>query len=157
MARDRTTLPFADKEANDSSGFLLWRLTTLWQRAISAALRPYGITQVQFVLLASLLWLQSKGEHITQAGLCRHTKLDKMMISQVLRTLESRGMVTRDAHPTDTRARTLKLTKSGKNMAITAIPIVEAIDKNFFAATGSKRSDLNRCLLEIIQKNDSTL
>jgi hypothetical protein len=37
-----------------SPGLLLWRATLRWQRRIVAALKPLGLTHVQFVLLASL-------------------------------------------------------------------------------------------------------
>lgn len=42
-------------------GFLLWRVTLSWQRQMRAALAPHGLTHVQFVLLASLWWLQEHG------------------------------------------------------------------------------------------------
>ena len=47
--------PFSVQEADESTGFLLWQVTMLWQRRIAAVLRPQGLTQVQFALLASLL------------------------------------------------------------------------------------------------------
>lgn len=45
--------------AHDSPGLLLWQVTNTWQAAQRAALRPYDLTHVQFVLLASLTWLNS--------------------------------------------------------------------------------------------------
>ena len=150
MTKKGVALPFAEKEAHDSTGLLLWQLTTLWQRAITAALKPYGITQVQFVLLASLLWLSSKERHITQVMLAKHTKLDVMMTSQVLRTLESRGLITRNAHPTDTRAKMLKLTPAGKQLAMRTVPAVEGADNNFFAGLGKQRKNFNGELRRLI-------
>ena len=44
-----------------SPGFLLWRLTLCWQRAITSALAPVGLTHVQFVLLACTWWLTEQG------------------------------------------------------------------------------------------------
>ena len=43
--------------ADDSTGLLLWQVTNRWQAAQRAALKPHGLTHVQFVLLASLTWL----------------------------------------------------------------------------------------------------
>jgi hypothetical protein len=48
---------FSVEKAEDSSGFLLWQVTNLWQREIKKALEPYGITHSQFVLMASIHWL----------------------------------------------------------------------------------------------------
>lgn len=153
MNKDIEDFPFAEKEATDSTGLLLWQLTTLWQRAINAALKPHGLTQVQFVLLASLLWLSSKEKCITQVMLARHTKLDVMMTSQVLRTLESRELILRLAHPSDTRAKMLKLTDAGKKLAIAAVPAVEGVDNTFFGKLGQQRNSFNNDLISLIIKD----
>ena len=54
---------------------------------------------VQFVLLASLWWLEEHDEPPTQARLARQGGTDAMMTSQVLRRLEARGLLERRAGP----------------------------------------------------------
>ena len=146
----RKTAPFSVEEASESSGFLLWQVTALWQRRIAWALRSIGLTQVQYALLASLLWMSRTQRTITQAMLARHTKLDMMMTSQVLRTLESRGLLERNPHPTDTRAKVLGLTKEGRKLARQAVPVVEGVDREFFGALGAQLNRFNRSLLSLI-------
>ena len=146
----RKTAPFSVEEASESSGFLLWQVTALWQRRIAWALRSIGLTQVQYALLASLLWMSRTQRTITQAMLARHTKLDMMMTSQVLRTLESRGLLERNPHPTDTRAKVLGLTKEGRKLAWQAVPLVEGVDREFFGALGAQLNRFNRSLLSLI-------
>ena len=92
--------------ADDSPGLLLWQVTNRWQAAIRAALKPYGLTHVQFVLLASLTWLAGidNGGPVTQRELADQAATDPMMTSQVLRALEQRSLVSRSAHPVDRRA-----------------------------------------------------
>ena len=123
----------------ESPGFLLWRVTLQWQRAIAAALRPLGLTHVQFVLLASAWWLtQVAGEQPSQRRLAEHAATDPMMTSQVLRVLEGRGLVTRAADPDDSRALRVAVTAPGARMAREAIRVVEAADADFFAAAGDR-------------------
>ena len=143
--------PFLVKEAHESPGFLLWQVTMLWQRRIAAALRPHQLTQVQFALLASLLWLSRTQSAITQAMLARHAKLDIMMTSQVLRALEKRGLVAREAHPSDTRAKVLALTKRGRSLTWKTVPIVEQADRAFFGALGSRLGNFNGSLRSLIE------
>ena len=72
------------------------------------------------------------------------------MTSQVLRALEARRLLDRRAHPSDTRAKVLRLTAAGRALALKAVPDVEAADAAFFAALGAGGPDFNRRLLALI-------
>lgn len=113
----------------DSTGFALWHVTLSWQRAVSAALRPMGLTHVQFVLLASLWWLGEHGQQPSQVALAAHAGTDVKMTSQVLRTLERNGLIERRNDAADTRARQLVVTSAGAALAPRAIDAVEAVDR----------------------------
>src|SRR4051794_357992 len=64
---------------SESPGYLLWRVSAAWQRRIRAALKPYGITHAQFVLLTCLTWLQDRYEApVTQVALAEQAGLDKV-------------------------------------------------------------------------------
>ncbi|HEY2795989.1 MAG TPA: MarR family transcriptional regulator, partial [Micromonosporaceae bacterium] len=102
MCADRLATAFSSPD--DSPGFLLWRVTNRWQQAQRAALKPLGLTHVQFVLLATLAWTSADGP-VTQRDLAEAAATDPMMTSQVLRALEARGLVERASHPGDGRAR----------------------------------------------------
>jgi DNA-binding MarR family transcriptional regulator len=126
-----------------SPGFLLWRVTLSWQRQMRAALAPHDLTHVQFVLLASLWWLQEHSdEPPTQVRLAEQAGTDLMMTSQVARKLESRGLLTRDVDPADSRARRLRLTAAGTALLSGALADVEATDEAYFAVLGHQRAEL---------------
>ena len=118
-------------EAEQSPGLLLWQVTHRWQAAVRAALKPHGLTHVQFVLLASLAWLEPGGP-VTQRQLADHAAADPMMTSQVIRALEQLGLVHRGEHPDDRRARALRVTPAGRALADRAVVAVEACDRRFF-------------------------
>jgi DNA-binding MarR family transcriptional regulator len=122
-----------------SPGFVLWRVATVWQRAVRAALDEVGLTHAQFVLLVSAAWLEAQateGRSVTQARISAHARTDVVMTSEVLRTLEGKGLVRRLAHPTDARARQIVLTPAGQRMVRRAVARVEAVDDSFFASPG---------------------
>lgn len=124
----------------DSPGLLMWRATLRWQRSITAELRPLGLTHVQFVLLASTWWLtEVAGETPSQRRVAEHAGTDPMMTSQVLRTLESKGLVERAADPLDSRARHVAVTGPGADLAGRAVGAVEAADAAFFGAVKDQR------------------
>jgi DNA-binding MarR family transcriptional regulator len=116
----------------DSPGFLLWHATLRWQRGIAAALTPLNLTHVQFVLLACAWWLNTHGEHPNQLTLARQAGTDVKMTSQVLRTLEQKGLIEREVDAGDTRAKRLRVTDRGAALAPRAIAAVEQADAQFF-------------------------
>jgi DNA-binding MarR family transcriptional regulator len=131
--------------ADESTGLLLWQVTNRWQAAQRAALQPFGITHVQFVLAAALTWLGADGP-VTQRQLADFAGTDPMMTSQVVRVLEDRGLVDRSPHPEDGRARALSVTRKGRSLVIRAIVAVEACDEAFFAPLGRSRASFTRAL-----------
>ena len=116
----------------ESPGFLLWHATLRWQREISAALAPLGLTHVQFVLLACAWWLNSQGERPNQLSVARQAGIDVKMASQVLRALEAKGLVERTVDPSDSRAKLLRVTDAGADLAPLAVAAVEHADALFF-------------------------
>ena len=115
-----------------SPGFLLWRLTLRWQREIAAALAPLDLTHVQFVLLATTWWLNSAGPAPNQLAVATAAGTDVKMTSQVLHKLEDKGLLTRETDPAETRAKLLRVTPAGADLAKRASTIVEATDTEFF-------------------------
>ena len=141
---------FRQEKAEQSSGFLLWQVTTIWQREIKTALEPLGLSHSGFVLLASLLWFEEQDTVVTQTTLIEHTKLDKMTVSKSLRGLEEKGLVLRMENKQDTRAKTIFLSDEGRSLAIESVKIVERIDGSFFSAiTAEERELLNGLFLKL--------
>ena len=124
-------------EPSQSPGFLLWHATLRWQRGIAAALAPLDLTHVQFVLLACTWWLNQRGERPNQRELAAFAGTDIKMASQVIRTLERKGLIQREIDSHDTRARRLRVTRDGARLAPRAIATVEHVDATFFGDTPS--------------------
>ena len=79
-------------------------------RRSEARFAPHGVTADQFVLLATL----ARGEYaLSQRELARRMSSDPSTARSMLILLEQRGLVERDTHPTDARARTVALTAKG--------------------------------------------
>jgi DNA-binding MarR family transcriptional regulator len=128
--------PFSSQFAtpSESPGFLLWQVTNAWQRRLRGVLKAVDLTHVQFVLLAVLSWMEQQQAPVTQVQLAQRSYIDVMMTSQVLRTLEGKGLVMRLDHPSDTRAKSIKITASGSALVAQAIVLVEGADQAFFSA-----------------------
>lgn len=79
-------------------------------RRTDACLAKRGVTADQFVLLALL----AEQDGITQQELVRRASSDANTVRAMLMLLEGRGFVTRQRHPTDRRARSVTLTRKGR-------------------------------------------
>lgn len=148
-------IDFHFKSPEDSPGYLLGKLTMLWQRKLKRVLDPLDLTQTQFVLLAALGWLSKKSNAVTQIDIANQSNADRMMVSKVLRTLEEKGFLTRQEHETDTRAKTIRLTKSGESVLQKAIIEVENADLDFFSPLNNNLASFNLNMSALIESNKS--
>jgi DNA-binding MarR family transcriptional regulator len=118
----------------ESAGYLLWQVTHLWQRQVESVLSELEITHLQFVLLAGIGWLTRDGTLPTQVQLAEFCKIHVMQISQVVRKLEDKKLIKRTTHPSDPRAKVLRLTHTGEAVLSQAVPLIEQLDAAFFGA-----------------------
>ena len=127
------TPAFPAGSAWDRPGFVLWHATLRWQREVATALKPLGLTHVQFVLLAGTHWLEvHDGRGPSQRELADHAGTDAMMTSQVVRALEKQGLMQREADADDARIRRLRTTPKGRRLAVRAVDEVAALDDRLF-------------------------
>ncbi|TGQ77428.1 MAG: winged helix-turn-helix transcriptional regulator [Mesorhizobium sp.] len=124
---------------SESPGLLLWRTTMRWQRVMTAALAPLDLTHVQFVLLASAMWLGRDGEPPNQVQLAAQAGTEVKMTSDVVARLEAKGLIAREADPRDSRAKVIRVTSAGAAAAQRAIVAVEAADAAFFEPVDEAR------------------
>lgn len=129
------TLDTSYPDPQASTGLMLWRVTNAWQREIRAALAPFDLTHVQFVLLAVLASLGT-ATPVTQRDLAERAATDPMMTSQVLRALAAKGLIERHTHPSDGRARLVTVTDAGFSLVNRSNAAVEHADRDYFAALG---------------------
>jgi DNA-binding MarR family transcriptional regulator len=81
-------------------------------RSSDAHFARHGVTADQFVLLSIL----TQGDALTQQELARRASSDANTVRAMLLLLEGRGLVARQRHPTDGRARSVALTPKGRRV-----------------------------------------
>lgn len=132
-----------------STGYHLWHASLLWTRAVSEALEPLGLTHTQFFVLGSTRWLGVEGAPPMQREVAEHVGIDRNMTSQVVRTLEDRGLLAREPSPDDTRAWRLRLTAAGERAFGPAVAAVRKVDARFFGALGARHEAFAEALREL--------
>jgi DNA-binding MarR family transcriptional regulator len=131
--------PFRYEQADDSPGFLLWKLVASWQGKHAAIFDELAITQTQYAILASLLWFEQQDMAPSQATLGEHARIDKMTLSKAIRKLEERVLVRREASVSDARALHVRFTAAGRKLVQRAIVAVEKADDEFFSCLSEEQ------------------
>jgi DNA-binding MarR family transcriptional regulator len=149
----RPPLPTRLAGPAESPGFLLWKISNAWQRRQRTALQPFGLTHSQFVVLATATWFSAE-ETLTQARISQLSGIDPMTTSQVLRALEAASLIQRVDHPTDPRAKSIVVTRAGRDLARKAIVVVEDTDAAFFEPLASDTARLVQMFQALVQGND---
>jgi DNA-binding MarR family transcriptional regulator len=122
----------AKESPAESRGALVERVATEWQHAVRAALQPLDLTHAQFRLLVAASWLSARQEAVRQSEIAGLANTDPVMTSEVLRTLEARGLILRGPHPSDRRARAVTVTGAGGQLADRAARLMDVVEAKFF-------------------------
>jgi DNA-binding MarR family transcriptional regulator len=146
----------AFENPGNSTGFSVWQLSNLWQRKLRERLDSHGVTHVQFLLLNCLAALNKNQPYaITQRMLSAFSGCDKMMASKVLRTLESRKLVQRKNHHSDTRSRSLLLTAKGMEVLQQATASFQLAEAEVFESLGKKEKGFGKKLRKLLRQHNT--
>ncbi len=130
-------------------GFVLWRVMHRYQREIDQALRPLGLTHLQFTILALAAWSQRGGEAATQSALAGRGDVHPMQVSNVVKALDAKGLVTRTPPPGNALAKQVAITDAGLAVLRAALPLGIAIQARLFGDEGRPGGALLAMLVAI--------
>jgi DNA-binding MarR family transcriptional regulator len=103
----------------------------------------HHVTADQFVLLTSLSDVQA----LTQRELAERISSDPSTVRAMLVLLEASGLVKRDSHPTDSRAKTVALTSAGRRMQKKLWKAGQAIREDMYGHLSAEEADTLLMLL----------
>ena len=115
-----------------SPGFLLWQVEMCWQRVINKVLTGHDLTYTQFIVLSITGWLSENNAPVYQHQIAKHSKIDRMMTSRILASLEKKGFITRLKIDGDARAKLVDLTSRGKKVLELSLAEVNEMEARFF-------------------------
>src|SRR6266481_4818688 len=126
--------------AADASGTHLWLVMMKAHRTLERlATRSIESSEVCLSDFAVMEMLLHKGpQPVNEIG--RRVELTSGAITTAVDRLESRGLVTRESHPSDRRARIVRLTPEGKARAVAVFAVHKAaMDSAASALSKSER------------------
>ena len=143
-------------DAETIAGFLLWQVSKLWQQRLTLSLRDICLAPTQAVILANVLRLSEEGGEVTQSSLSKATKVDRMTVSQVVRSLAAKRLITRQSSKSDSRTNRIRLTDLGRETAFDTITRLAAAHRAFFRPLKGEEKQIVSYLQRLILANDLT-
>ncbi len=130
-------------------GFVMWRVVHRYLRELDRALASLDLTHLQFMTMIIAAWLGRSGNAVTQSELARFGNIQAMQVSQVLKTLEAKGLVLRPRSTSDVRAKSIEITPAGVKVLRRALPIVIDVQRRIFGKEGNAGGTLLTALLRL--------
>lgn len=132
---------------NRSAGYLTNQLARLFERGLSARIRPLGLTTGAFPALVEL-W---EREGLTQKQLVERLDIEQATMANTLARMERDGLIRREKDPEDGRVQRVHLTDRSRNLRSAAIEAAEAENAERLAGlTERERRQfvelLNKCI-----------
>ena len=143
---------FRFRNIDESPDYFLWQVFSQWQKRKNKLIAELDLTSAQMNVLTTIYWLKQNGKDTIQAIISDYANMDRMTTSQVIRTLQKKGLVLRQEHPIDTRAKTVELTEIGQSIVVQALKIVDTNNQDYFSILGDSKKtfiDLLKKLLKI--------
>jgi DNA-binding MarR family transcriptional regulator len=130
-------------------GYLVHEVARLLKRRFEDEARGHGLTLPQWRALAQI----AKSDCISQVSLAATLDADPMTTSGILDRLEKRGLITREADPTDSRVKLARLTEEGHALFIVARSFGQTMYEAALAGVSPDERRSVEAALEKIREN----
>jgi MarR family transcriptional regulator for hemolysin len=130
-------------------GFLVARLARRLRQAVDAELRLLGLTEATW---RPLVYMRRLGDGVRQKELATALSIEGPSLVRLLDSLERRGLIERREDENDRRARGIHLTRAGRELAVRAAKVGNAIQARLMSRVPP--ADLEACerVLETLER-----
>ncbi len=132
---------------------LLLRATHTMNAEMAGRVRARGFADFQPSFTAILAHVDTEGTRTT--AIAKRMGTSRQAASQLLQAIEAGGYVERVPDPTDSRAVIVRHTASGRRLLLTAIDVMQSIEREYETTLGADGlSRLKRLLKRLLAKTD---
>jgi DNA-binding MarR family transcriptional regulator len=142
--------PNAPDEAPPLTLYLVKRLELVVRSLLDDALRPHGLTTLQYTALSVL----RRRSGLSSAQLARRSFLRPQTMHEMVLTLEKRGLIARERDPHNRRVLLAKLTEKGRRLLDQCEPEVRELENHMMATLTPGQREIFR---ESLQAGAATL
>src|SRR5512135_3070040 len=130
-------------------GFLVARISRRMRQAVDAEMRLIGLTEATW---RPLVYLRSLGDGVRQKELATAMSIEGPSLVRLLDSLERRGFIERREDESDRRARGIHLTRAGRELAVRAARIGNALQKRLMENVPAADLEICERVLETLER-----
>lgn len=143
----------------DKLGYLFWQINMQWVRKVNQLVSQFDMTHTQLLTLVGTKWLGTKQEEVIQQDLVELIKIDRMLVSKMVKKNVEAGFLEKKSSKTDSRVNVLQLTAAGQERIMQVYPLMMQADEEFYGLLGDQKKPLTKQLqqlLELIEEHMNT-
>jgi DNA-binding MarR family transcriptional regulator len=137
------------EKLKESPGGYLLMVSQKWERAVDHVLGDFDTTCTQVEFLSCLEELTREGNPATQRDVAGFLDRDKNTVSEVMRSLEKRGYITRTVSDSDLRAKYIRLTDKGYDLLEKSVREMVRMNERFFPEQ-DENDELKKLLMKYL-------
>ncbi|MFO1169432.1 MAG: MarR family transcriptional regulator [Hyphomicrobiaceae bacterium] len=141
-------MPLTSHRAREAL-LLLTDAARLLRTHVDRRAAEHGMTRAQWGALIRI----GRRSGITQAEIAEQMEIQPISLVPVLDRLCEQGLIERQAHPSDRRAKLLRLTPKGEKVLLELEPLAVAIAEDLFAGATAEQIEDFHSLLELLKDN----
>jgi MarR family transcriptional regulator for hemolysin len=130
-------------------GLLVARLSRRLRQSVDAEMRLIGLTEATW---RPLIYLRSLGDGVRQKELATAMSIEGPSLVRLLDSLERRGFIERREDESDRRARGIHLTRAGRDLAVRAARIGNALQKRLMESVPAADLEICERVLESLER-----
>jgi DNA-binding MarR family transcriptional regulator len=143
----------AISDLTDHIGYWMRSVSNTVSHAFALKVEAHGVTVAEWVVMRQLLDVEA----LAPSRLAERMGMTRGAITKLADRLIAKSFIEREPDPTDGRAQTLSLTRSGRALDPKLAALADANDAEFFdCLTPHDRTALIRILREIVEKRGLT-
>jgi DNA-binding MarR family transcriptional regulator len=141
-------------KSKKSLGALMWQVSLTWQREQKKALNNLGLTLTQSYVLVGVCEYYAQGVSPSMTRLSEYLSFNKMMTSEVVKTLINKKYIIKKSDPQDRRGWCLEPSTKGLLMMKRARKQSFFFEQQFFKFSNDNKKNLYELLEHLLQKQN---
>lgn len=142
-------------DPKEKLGYLFWQINMQWVRRVNQLVSQHELTHTQLITLVATHWMSTKKEEVIQQDLVDAIKIDRMLVSKMVKKNVEAGLLVKKSSEKDSRVNVLELTSAGHEKIIEVLPVMHKAETEFYSSLGNKKEIITKELQQILEHIES--